>query len=91
MRMIKTLSMFAFLLLAVVTTDAADWPQWMGPNRDGVWSEEGIIREVPSSGLKVKWRVPVGLGYSGPAAANGMIYVSMLSFDTESPVQSIVV
>ena len=65
MRMIKSISALAFLLLAISATDAADWPQWMGPNRDGVWTEDGIVREVPSTGLKVKWRVPVGLGYSG--------------------------
>lgn len=76
MKIIRSLLFFAFSLLLTQIVDAADWPQWMGPNRDGVWSEQGIIREVPQSGLDVKWRVPVGLGYSGPAAANGFVYVS---------------
>ena len=76
MKIIRSLLLFAFSLLLTQIVDAADWPQWMGPNRDGVWSEQGIIREVPQAGLKVNWRVPVGLGYSGPAAANGFVYVS---------------
>ncbi len=54
---------------------AADWPQWLGPERDSVWREEGIVESFPEGGLKVKWRAPVGLGYSGPAVAGGNVYV----------------
>ena len=50
---------------------AADWPQWLGPNRDSIWREEGIIARIPEDGLKVKWRLPVGWGYAGPAVAGG--------------------
>ena len=31
---------------------AADWPQWMGPNRDGVWPETGIVEKFPEDGPK---------------------------------------
>lgn len=54
---------------------ADDWPQWMGPQRSGVWSERGVVTEVPDGGLPVKWRAPLGLGYAGPAVANGRVYV----------------
>lgn len=54
---------------------AADWPQWMGPNRDGVWPETGILRTLPKDGPKVLWRVPVGSGYAGPAVAGGKVYL----------------
>lgn len=67
------------LLLAIACVEsvfAADWPQWLGPNRDSVWREDGIVERFPSGGLKVKWRVPVALGYSGPAVAGGKVYVS---------------
>ena len=40
-----------------------DWPQWMGPRRDGIWLEAGITATIPAEGLPVKWRVPVGGGY----------------------------
>lgn len=50
-----------------------DWPQWMGPNRDAVWKETGIIESIPTGGLPVKWRSPVKLGYSGPAVAHGKV------------------
>lgn len=58
-----------------VMSIADDWPQWMGPHRDQVWRETGIVKTVPADGLPVKWRVPVGLGYSGPAVADGRVFV----------------
>jgi outer membrane protein assembly factor BamB len=52
-----------------------DWPQWLGPNRDGVWREKGILDKFPKGGPKVLWRKPIGAGYSGPAVADGRVYV----------------
>lgn len=54
---------------------AADWPQWLGPNRSSVWQETGIVERIPDGGPKVLWRVPIGSGYSGPAVANGKVFV----------------
>jgi outer membrane protein assembly factor BamB len=71
------------LLLVQGTIIASDWPQWRGPNRDGVWTESGIVSSLPSTGLIPKWKVPVGLGYSSPIIANGMLYLSDLT--VESP------
>ena len=55
---------------------ADDWPQWMGPHRDAVWRETGIVDQFPSEGLPVKWRAEVAGGYSGPAVANGKVYLT---------------
>jgi outer membrane protein assembly factor BamB len=62
---------------------AADWPQWMGPNRDSVWPETGILKEFPAKekddpkcGLKVLWRSPISSGFSGPAVVAGKVYVT---------------
>jgi len=65
-----------FLLIATQTGTADDWPQWLGPKRDGVWRETGIIAKFPESGPKVKWRVPVAAGYSGPAVVGGRVYLT---------------
>ncbi len=68
-----------FLLSLLLTTGqifADDWPQWLGPNRDSVWRETGIVDRFPDDGLKVKWRVPVELGYAGPAVAGGLVFVT---------------
>lgn len=49
---------------------AADWPQFRGPDRDGVWSEAGIPEAFPAWRLKVRWRVPAGFGHaSTPSVA----------------------
>jgi outer membrane protein assembly factor BamB len=54
---------------------ADDWPQWLGPKRDGVWRETGLVEKFPQGGPKELWRVPVGVGYAGPAVAGGKVFV----------------
>lgn len=54
---------------------AADWPQWMGTNRDGVWPEIGILERFPRGGPTKVWSVPVHGGYSGPAVASGKVFL----------------
>ncbi len=74
--------MTRFTLLAVIAlasvsvARADDWPQWMGPTRDGVWAETGIARTLPAKGPKEEWRVRIAAGYSGPAVAGGKVYVT---------------
>jgi outer membrane protein assembly factor BamB len=55
---------------------ADDWPQWMGPRRDGTWRETGVLTKFPEGGPKVQWRVEIGGGYAGPAAADGRVFVT---------------
>lgn len=68
------------LLLAVFLSPgiswAEDWPQWRGPNRDGVWRESGIVDNIPASGLLIRWRARIGQGYSGPVVADGKVFVT---------------
>jgi outer membrane protein assembly factor BamB len=67
------------LLLSLVLAPAAsadDWPQWMGPNRDAVWAETGIVDHLPPDGPKVLWRAVVGVGYAGPAVAGNRVFVA---------------
>lgn len=56
-------------------TQADDWPQWLGPARDGVWRETDIMEAFPTNGLNIRWRTGIGAGYAGPAVANGSVYV----------------
>lgn len=84
------------LLLIHGTIVASDWPQWRGPNRDGVWTESGILTSFPDKGLAPEWKISVGLGYSSPIILNGRLYLSdlvvekpivherVLCFDTRS-------
>ena len=44
---------------------ATDWPQFLGPNRDGHSSETGLLSELPETGPPIVWRRPVGLASPG--------------------------
>ena len=63
---------------------AADWPQWRGPARDGVWKETGIVEKFAGPEIKVKWRAPVSNGYSAPIVANGRVLVTDLVKEPKS-------
>ena len=69
------------IILAVLAMGCAaglradDWPQWLGPERDSVWREKGIVSSFPAGGPPVVWRAEIGSGYSGPAVAHGRVYV----------------
>ena len=77
-QMFRPAILLTLLFTGVVRAD--DWPQWRGPNRDGVWAETGIITSFPADGLKVRWRAKVGPGWSSPVVAKTQVFVT----DTES-------
>jgi outer membrane protein assembly factor BamB len=65
-----------FLLASTGVALADDWPQWLGPKRDGVWRETGILDKFPRGGPKVRWRKEIDGGYAGPAVAAGRVFVT---------------
>lgn len=65
----------SFLLTLCATAFAAgDWPQWRGPNRDGVLPATAEPKSWPAQ-LNRKWKIQTGIGHSSPILANGAIYV----------------
>jgi len=64
------------VLLGAAAASADDWPQWQGPRADGVWRESGIVETFPAGGPPVRWRVPIGAGYSSPAIADGRVFLT---------------
>lgn len=73
--MTRCLSLVAFALAATFAT-AADWPQWMGPNRADIWTETDILEKFPEGGPKFLWRKPLHGGFAGPAVVAGKVYVT---------------
>lgn len=53
---------------------AADWPNWRGPNHDGVSNETGWSTNWPADGPKVLWRASLGTGFATMAVSNGRVY-----------------
>ena len=84
---------FAFALFACaalglgssLSASADDWPQWLGPKRDGVWRETGILEKFPATPMPRKWSVPLGAGYSGPSVVGGRVYVMDRQVATNAP------
>lgn len=69
------LTALGYALVGSTVVRADDWPQWMGPQRDNVWRETGLVDKLPAQ-PKIAWRAPVAGGYSGPAVAAGKVYVT---------------
>lgn len=69
---------------------ADDWPQYRGPNRDGVWHETGLLQSFPAEGLKIAWRVPVGWGWSSPAVVDGRVFLTDVQFPVSSVKERVV-
>ena len=67
----------------VTPVRADDWPQWRGAGRLGVWYETGIVDALPDA-LAVTWRVPIRSGFSGPAVADGRVFVTDWAAEPES-------
>ena len=67
------LSLMAAAAVLTSTSPAADWPQWRGPNRDGI-SSETVSAAWPAEGPKVLWRAAVGTGFSSISVSHGRVY-----------------
>jgi outer membrane protein assembly factor BamB len=69
------LVILAGLQAVISTCSGDDWPQWMGPGRDDVWRERGIVQRFPTDGPPVLWRVNIEPSYSGPAVVGNRLYL----------------
>lgn len=85
---IKAMLCGAFLSLgfaaAAVAQAGGDWPQWRGPNRDGISKETGLLKQWPAGGPPLVWKASgAGGGYSSFSIANGRLYTMGLRGDRE--------
>jgi outer membrane protein assembly factor BamB len=67
------LSWIAAAAVLAANSPAADWPQWRGPNRDGL-SAENVSAAWPAEGPKLLWRASVGTGFSSISVSQGRAY-----------------
>lgn len=77
------------VVMGISRVAADDWPQWRGPKRDGSWNESGIRTRLPSDGLPVSWRVPVGRGWSGVVVAEGRAVIADAQVENGSATERI--
>jgi outer membrane protein assembly factor BamB len=63
------------LILVASSARAADWPQFLGPTRDGQSTETKLNWAWGKNGPPVVWKADVGSGFAGPVVAKGMVYL----------------
>lgn len=85
---IKLAFVSAIILLSlsaeVVAQAGGNWPQWRGPNRDGISTETGLLKQWPADGPALVWKAAgAGTGYSSVAVTGGRIYTMGLRGDRE--------
>jgi outer membrane protein assembly factor BamB len=69
------LALALILTLTAGVANAADWPQWQGPDRNAVSKETGLLKEWPKDGPPLAWKIAdLGGGYSAPSVAAGRIF-----------------
>jgi len=78
--------LFTFLLLSLLLSDCSrnntnlstpEWSQWRGPNRDGISTETGLLKQWPPEGPKLLWSIEgIGAGFSSIAVSNHTIYTT---------------
>ncbi len=71
---IAPIAIASFAVASLARAAQADWPQFRGPQRDGVSAEKGLLKSWPKEGPKVLWKVAIGDGYSHLSVAANRIY-----------------
>lgn len=75
----RRLTLLPILVTCLAITGAAgdaDWPQWRGPNRTGVSTESGLLKQWPAGGPPVAWAISgLGKGYGTVAVQSDRLYV----------------
>ena len=84
MRALLFLLCVAGVVLAQSANNAANWSQWRGPNRDGISTETGLLKQWPAEGPPLVWKASgAGRGFSSFSVANGKLYTMGLRGDRE--------
>jgi outer membrane protein assembly factor BamB len=78
-----TVALLALASQAMAQT-AAVWPQWRGPNRDGISKETGLLKQWPAEGPPLVWKATgAGRGYSSFSISDGKLFTMGLRGDRE--------
>ena len=72
---VEKLAFRAALVLLAASSMGAEWPQFLGPTRDGVYSGSELAESWPRNGPPALWQAKVGEGFSGPVVSSGKVIV----------------
>jgi outer membrane protein assembly factor BamB len=75
-KLLTTVAALSLCFSAVSVTKPSDWPQWRGPERNGISKETGLLKQWPAGGPKLLWQLnDIGDGFSGPSVVGTRIYL----------------
>ncbi|HEV3439818.1 MAG TPA: PQQ-binding-like beta-propeller repeat protein [Gemmata sp.] len=74
MKLVYSVIATFFLAVTALNAHAGDWPTILGPSRNGVSTEKGIIAPWPKTGLKKLWECDLGIGFAPPVVAGGRLF-----------------
>ena len=77
-------ALISALACAAALAQGEDWPNWRGPNHDGISAETGWIPKWPAKGPKQPWKAAVGVGFSSVAVSQGRVYTMGNQRDTDT-------
>src|SRR3990172_5132552 len=69
----RSVLLFTVSILSLFPSFADDWPQWLGPHRNGVSTETAWNQEWPKGGLETLWTFEAGSGFTPPSIAEGLL------------------
>ena len=72
--MLRCFSLALFLLASAAPSPGLDWPNWRGPNYDGISREQGWFSPWPPEGPPIVWKTNVGVGYASFSVKTGSLY-----------------
>jgi outer membrane protein assembly factor BamB len=72
----KSFSVSLIALLCALPLVAGDWPQWRGPDRNGISTESGWVDAWTGAGPAIAWKAQVGLGFSSFVIAGGRAFTA---------------
>jgi outer membrane protein assembly factor BamB len=76
MRLLRMLHFVPLIVISLAASAlASDWPQFLGPARNGVYPDHDLIDAFPPGGPKVLWKKDIGQGFSGPVVSAGKLVV----------------
>ncbi len=65
----------AYAISSLAIPQAQDWPQFLGPHRNGSCADQKLATQWPADGPKRLWRLPAGQGFSGPVAVSTQAFL----------------
>lgn len=74
MNRVSIVAVFTAISVMVLSASASDWPNFRGPNYDGIYNESGLKLDFRANSPKIAWKAKVKTGFSSITTSKGKVY-----------------